>query len=140
MRKLWVDGRLDPPSGWEVAKTFSEARLALLKGDVDVISIGLYLGTHDCLGKPRCWEAAEKRWTCSWGKCKCFCHIPLQNGCELLRWMGDFMSKLPESVHMHPHGPLEKRLMDRVFEKAIAIRNKLRYDESTSAAPEEKQP
>jgi hypothetical protein len=84
---LWLDDNRPVPAGWRAARTAEEAKLHLLHGDVDQMSLDYDLDAPPC---DKCQFQCGQHEAEAGLKCKhgCNCHeAGDENGLHLLQWM-----------------------------------------------------
>lgn len=97
--KLYVDDERHPPSGWTLAKTFTEAVYALEHDDVEALSLDHDLGTEKTGYDIACWLEEQV-------------------------YIGRL--KAPRSLLIHSANPVGRNNIARVFESIRRIESELK--------------
>ncbi len=110
--KLWLDDNRPAPEGWVHARNVEAAKVRLLQGDVEELSLDFDMDTPEC---------ATCNFECGFreeGGCQkaCPCHADngRENGGDLVRWMqqwGIWPKKKPVVHSVNPHGAAEMRYL-----------------------------
>lgn len=119
--KLFLDDNRPSPTGWTPTRTAEEAKLHLLHGDVDNLSLDCDLDAPHC---PTCQFSCGHRGGAAPNSCSrgCSCHrAGDETGGDLLHWMVQTGRWPHEKPTVHSHNLVEslkmKKLIDEKYPK-----------------------